>query len=240
MRQKANIRLSIYSSIYKLIHPFSVRHMKKVIYILYLSLGLCIALMIFSYNLVENSVSDRIYKNIKELPNHHVGLVLGCSQFLLNGHENLFFKYRIDAAFELYAGGKVRYFIVSGDNSRTTYDEPSAMKNELVKKGVPSEHIFLDYAGFRTLDSVVRTGKVFSCNQFIVISQLFHIKRAVYIGLEYDYDVIGYAAKEVNSFSSFKTKAREILARVKMFLDLKLLNTQPKFLGPRVNIPSPK
>jgi SanA protein len=109
-----------------------------------------------------------------------VGLVLGTSQYLKNGYLNWYFKYRIEATVELYKKGKIDFILVSGDNSHKNYDEPTAFKNELIKRGIPADQIYLDYAGFRTLDSVVRAKEIFGQTSITIISQKFHNERAIY------------------------------------------------------------
>ena len=100
---------------------------------------------------------------------------------LKNGNNNLYFDYRILAAVELYKAGKIKYILISGDNRKKDYNEPEEMKKALIQKGVPAKFIYLDYAGFRTLDSVVRAKEVFGQNQLTIISQRFHNERAIYL-----------------------------------------------------------
>ena len=178
----------------------------------------------------------KVYNSIEEVPERKIGLVLGCSKFLSNGRKNLYFQQRIDAAKELYFSDKVKFLLVSGDNSTKYYDEPTTMKKDLIALGVPGNKIYCDYAGLSTLDSVVRTKEVFKENQFIVISQGFHVRRAIYLGLAHDIDLIGYAPQGVSGLGSLKTELREFLARGKALLDVKFLNRQPKFLGEPVII----
>ena len=132
----------------------------------------------------------------------------------------------------LYQAGKISYIVVSGDNSRKTYDEPTQMKADLVLGGVPEEVIFLDYAGFRTWDSVVRIKEIFSQDDFTIISQRFHNERAVYLARRYGLNAVAFNAKDVGKF---KTNFREKLARVKVFVDL-LTNKKPRFLGEKIEI----
>lgn len=184
-----------------------------------------------SRHMILKASSGKTYSDIQTLPNNKVGLVLGCSRILPNGRTNLFFKYRMQAAFEAFSHGKIEYLIVSGDNHIKTYDEPSDMKAALVEMGIPKEKIYCDYAGFRTLDSIVRAKKVFKENKITVISQKFHNQRAIFIGQQHGLDVIGYNAKNVNLRSALKTRCREHLARVKAVIDVVLINRKPKFLG---------
>ncbi|MDF1860822.1 MAG: ElyC/SanA/YdcF family protein [Verrucomicrobiales bacterium] len=102
---------------------------------------------------------------------------MGCSEFLANGRTNLYFRYRMEAAAEAFHQGKYRFLIVSGDNSRKEYNESEAMRNALFRRGVPYSRIYEDFAGFRTLDSVVRAKEIFGQKMLLVISQRFHNER---------------------------------------------------------------
>ncbi|OQY29384.1 MAG: hypothetical protein B6244_04000 [Candidatus Cloacimonetes bacterium 4572_55] len=189
--------------------------------------------------LIIYGVGDRIYSNIEQVPENDVGLVLGTSKRLTTGEPNLYFHYRMCAAADLYHAGKVKHLLVSGDNRFRNYNEPIDMKNALVDLGVPDSLVTLDYAGFRTLDSVVRSNKVFCQNKITIISQRFHNYRAVFIGLRYEIDAIAYCANDVpptRSYLSMKVRVRELLARVKTILDLYILHKQPKFLGEKIEI----
>lgn len=185
---------------------------------------------------IERTAQGRVYSSASRVPKHQVGLVLGCSPTLPDGRANLFFTYRIQAAAELFHAGRVTHLLVSGDNSRTDYDEPSAMRDALIEQGVPPDRITLDYAGFRTLDSVVRARRVFQQHDFVVISQAFHVKRAIFIARFHAAHVVGFAAQDVPRTTGLKTNLREHLARVKTVLDVTLLNRQPKFLGSPIDI----
>ena len=185
---------------------------------------------------IDTVSQGKVYDSIEEVPERKIGLVLGCSKYLSNGRKNLYFQQRIEAAQELYFSDKVKFLLVSGDNSTKYYDEPTTMKKDLIALGVPGNKIYCDYAGLSTLDSVVRTKEVFKENQFIVISQGFHVRRAIYLGLAHDIDLIGYAPQGVSGLGSLKTELRECLARGKALLDVKFLNRQPKFLGEPVII----
>jgi len=184
---------------------------------------------------VEQKTKDYIYDDVNNIPKNEVGLLLGTSKYLTSGMENLYYTYRIQAAVELYENKKIDIIIVSGDNSTKEYNEPVMMMNDLVEKGVNKEDIVLDYAGFRTLDSVVRSKEIFEQNKITIISQKFHNERAIFIAMIKDIDAIGYNAKDVNIRYGFKTQVREYLARVKMFFDI-AVNKQPKFLGEKILI----
>ena len=125
--------------------------------------------------------------------------------------------------------------MVSGDNSSTDYDEPSTIKNDLVAQGIPPTKIFLDYAGFRTLDSVVRSKEIFGQHEVTIISQQFHNERGIYIAESKGMKAVGINAKDVSTPYGFKTRLRERFARVKMMLDL-IFGKKPKFLGEKIQI----
>ena len=182
--------------------------------------------------------SGRVFDSasIDAVPHRRAAVVMGCVRTLSNGLNNLYFSRRIDAAAELYKAGKVDCLIVSGDNHVKGYDEPSDMKESLVESGVPAERIVCDYAGFRTLDTVVRAKKVFGLDSFIVVSQPDHVRRAVFTARGFGCDAYGYAAKDVNGRYSIKTTIREQLAKIAAVLDV-ILRRSPKFLGPREALP---
>ena len=180
-----------------------------------------------------------ISESIAALPRLRAGVVLGCRKTFSNGLSNLYFTRRIVAAAELYKAGKVDCLIVSGDNHVKTYDEASDMKSSLVEAGVPEAQIVCDYAGFRTLDTVVRAKKVFGLDSFVVISQPDHVRRAVFTARGFGCDAYGYAAQDVNGRYSIKTTIREQLAKIAAVLDV-ILRRSPKFLGPREPLPGDK
>lgn len=210
------------------------RKRKFIIYIL-ISIAIVFALTTWANITVYQTAKRFISDDMANVKPNNVGLLLGTSRNLKNGAKNDFFFNRIDAAVELFKGGKIRNIIISGDNSKADYNEPIDMKAELVKNGIPDSLIYLDYAGFRTLDAVVRARDIFGQNSFIVISQKFHNERAVYLARKFGIDAFGYNAKEVQAYKGFKTKLREFFARDKMFLDL-LFGVKPKFLGEKIII----
>ena len=186
--------------------------------------------------LVRRAAAGRTYADAQAIPARKVGLVLGCVGRLPDGHRNLFFTYRMQAAAELFHAGKVRFLLVSGDNHHCTYDETTEMKTELIWLGVPAERIQCDYAGFRTFDSVVRAKEVFGETELTVISQQFHNERAIFIAQHRGLDLIGYNARDVGSGRGVLIRLREQLARVRTVLDAFVLPTQPHFLGPKIQI----
>lgn len=209
----------------------------KLVYALLALLVLMVAAIFIADGLIKSFAKDKLYSEVSSVPINKVGVVLGTSKYLVNGNINRYYQYRIDAAAELYHSGKVEYILVSGDNRHHSYNEPQTFKNDLVKKGIPAEKIYLDYAGFRTLDSMVRAKEVFGQESVTVVSQQFHNERAIYLAEKRGLKAIGFNAKDVNLRSGARVQFREYLARVKMFSDL-IFSKQPRFLGEEIEIGS--
>ncbi len=187
---------------------------------------------------IEQAASSALHDDIEALPHKRVAVVLGCSPVLKSGVPNWYFENRMAAAAAAYRAQKVDYLLVSGDNHVATYDEPTAMKLALVRLGVPTERIVLDYAGFSTLDSMVRAKKVFGLSEFCIITQRDHALRAIYIAQANGIDAVGFAAEDVSKWRGLRTRCRESLARVRTLLDVHVLGRKPHFLGPPVLIES--
>lgn len=204
----------------------------KIILVLFIILGIIIISNNYWY--VHNA-KDRVYSKVKEVPKNKVGLLLGTSKYLAKGRINLYYAHRIDAAVALYKAGKIEYILISGDNGSAYYDEPTTFKNDLIKRGIPEDKIVLDFAGFRTLDSVVRAKEIFGQHSYTIISQQFHNERAIFLADRFEVDAIGFNAKDVGRRYGFKIKAREVFARAKSSIDV-LFNVKPKYLGEKIKI----
>lgn len=213
-----------------------INSMKKKKRIIFILIFLLPVIMVFiSNSIIEKYAENKTYSNSSEIKNNKVGLVLGTAKKLQNGQINLYFKYRIEATVALYNKGKISFVLISGDNGHDNYNEPEDFKNELIKKGIPEHKIYLDYAGFRTLDSVIRANKIFGQKSITIISQKFHNERAIYLAEEHGITAIGFNAKDVTGKKGLKTQVREYFARTKAFLDI-VFNVQPKFLGKKIEI----
>ena len=186
--------------------------------------------------IIKSNAKGKIYSTVDTIPYNTVGLILGTSKHLTDGRLNLYYTNRVTAATELFRADKIKFVIVSGDNSRIDYNEPQQIKLDLMKVGINSSKIYLDFAGFRTFDSMVRAKEIFGQDSLTVITQNFHNERAIYIASRLGMHTIGYNAKDVDKASGLKTQIREKLARVKVFID-DLFGTKPKFLGHPINIP---
>jgi SanA protein len=207
---------------------FGMKKFFQPVYTYFLAEGIVLFLL-FSFwcnHIVVANASGKLYSDAGQIPYNDVALVPGTSK-KIGRWINPYFKYRMEAAAELYKKGKIKHILVSGDNSRQGYDEPTDMMNYLVTLGVPKKAITRDYAGFRTFDSMIRAKEIFGVNTLTVVSQQFHNERAIYIGEYFGMNVIGFNAKMPSSHNDF----REFLARTKAVLDVHVLWTKPKFLG---------
>jgi vancomycin permeability regulator SanA/LAS superfamily LD-carboxypeptidase LdcB len=208
---------------------------KRLITSVFLFIVLFISFIFIANIWVVKSSNPSCYNSVKDIPHNKVGLVLGTSKYLKGGFINLYFKHRIDATVDLFKNKKIDYVLVSGDNSTHRYNEPKEFKKELIKNGIPADRIHLDYAGFRTYDSMIRANKVFQLDSVTVVSQKFHNQRAIYIGKKNGIEVIGFNAQDVNNRYGLKTQLREYLAKVLVIWDVATYRS-PKFLGDPIKI----
>jgi SanA protein len=188
-----------------------------------------VIILMLPWGIISLSTQNRVYRDVDDIPERSVGLLLGTTPGI--NSSNLFFRTRIEATKELYERGKIHHILVSGDNANASYNEPEAMRLALIKAWIPNESITLDYAGFRTLDSIVRAKEIFSLTGWMtLISQPFHIERAMYIADAYDIDTIGYGAANISlSFWAYPY-LREIWARWVALYDI-ISWTDPIVLG---------
>jgi len=169
-----------------------------------------------------------VHSSVESLPATAVGVVLGTSKNIAPNRPNLHFQTRMEATSRLYQAGRIRHVIVSGAQNSRYYDEPTDMISALVALGIPKSAITPDRSGFRTLDSVVRVAEVFGETRYTLITDDFHINRAVFLARHHGHDAIGFSATRVEPALSFKSRFREIFARVKAVLDVYLFSTQPR------------
>ena len=214
--------------------------MKRIIRMFKIVVLLCVLAAMVplgAYMAVKVNARHKNFVSTANVPYNKVGLVLGTSPKMPSGKPNFFFTSRIDAAARLYKSGKVSYLLVSGDNGSKQYDEPTAMRDALVAAGVPAKAIYLDYAGFRTLDSVVRADEIFGQSSITLVSHRFHNERAIYIAEHHGMKAVGFCAKDarLTKRSLMTTLVRESASRVKMFLDF-ITGRKPKYLGEKITI----
>jgi SanA protein len=199
------------------------------------ALAFGVAATLTAWELVERKADPRIFTSVADVPPARAGLVLGTSRWLPGRTPNPYFDKRIEAAAKLFEAGKVEYLIVSGNQSQGGrpnggYDEPNDMRDALVAEGVPAERIYRDYAGFRTLDSILRASRVFGQDRIIVISQHFHLARALYLAAQHGLPYDGFEAEGVPWQEDVRTQLREAGARLRAVLDT-TLGSGPRFGG---------
>jgi SanA protein len=201
-------------------------------------LAFAVALSLASWLVVDVEAAPRIHASVDDLTPAKAGLVLGTSRLAPGRVPNPYFDARIAAAARLFASGKVEYLIVSGNQSQGGrpaggYDEPSDMRDALIAEGVPADRIYRDYAGFRTLDSVLRAHGVFGQDRVIVVSQRFHLARALFLAAEHGLVFDGLEAEDAPLRYDVWTKLREMGARVRAVVDA-ALHLGPRFGGARI------
>ncbi|MGB5820637.1 MAG: ElyC/SanA/YdcF family protein [Saonia sp.] len=208
---------------------------KRYRYILIAILTIPMLILFICNFTIAKSVEGKTFERIDTIKKNRVGIVLGTSKRLTDGNPNPYYTFRINAALKLFRAKKIEFVLVSGDNGTAYYNEPKTIKKDLIAGGIPEEKIFLDYAGFRTLDSMVRAREIFGQDSVTVISQKFHNERAIYLAEKKGLSAIGFNATDISGKQGLKVHFREYFARVKVFIDL-LLNTQPKFYGEKIEI----
>lgn len=210
----------------------------KKISLVSLALALLTMLAIFILNhKIKITTEDHIYNTLDEVPTAHTAIVLGAS-VKSNGNLSIMLRDRVESALLLYNKGKVKRFLLSGDNGSVSYNEPKAMKKYLIERGVPEEHIYLDYAGFDTYDSMYRAKAVFEVDDAIIVTQGFHLPRAVFIARKLNLNYNGYTGdKRIYAHQDYNIK-REFLANIKAYLEL-AFSKDPTYLGSKIPITGP-
>ncbi|MFF8602697.1 vancomycin high temperature exclusion protein [Streptomyces sp. NPDC015232] len=175
------------------------------------------------------TTEDRL-RDTADVPAQDVAVVFGAG--LWNGRPTPYLAHRLDAAAELYRSGKVKVLLVTGDNSRTEYDEPSAMRTYLARRGVPDDKVVSDYAGFDTWDSCVRAKKIFGVDRAVLVTQDFHIRRALALCGAAGVEAYGVGVGEPKDATWYYGTTRELAAAGKAAVDA-ALRPDPRFLGAR-------
>lgn len=200
-----------------------------------LLLSLLAIFMVIFINLYIHRVSKKaLYREVSELPSTYAALVLG-AHVSKDGVPSNFLQDRLDMAFHLYNQHKVKRLLLSGDHGTLDYDEVNNMRNYLLKKGANTNDIFLDHAGFDTYNSIVRAREIFGIHEMVVVSQEFHLQRALYIAKKMDVKAYGIVADKSNYGSLRYLKFREKIACVKAFMEV-VINKEPRFLGEKIPI----
>ncbi|CAN5342417.1 ElyC/SanA/YdcF family protein [soil metagenome] len=206
-----------------------MKKLKKLL--LFLLIGVMIFIItIFGLNIyIRNTTSSSIYNNLADLPNSHTVIILGASVHS-DGKLSPILQDRVDTGLKLYRQRKANRFLVSGDNRSTDYDEVNAMKNYLVAKGVPPDHIFTDPAGIDTYDSMYRAKAIYNVSSATVVTQEFHLPRTLFIARNLGFDFVGYPANPNKYQTEASLKRREKLANFKALYEV-FFNQVPASMG---------
>lgn len=207
--------------------------MRLIKYLIIFCFLLFMLISVVNFMVIRKS-RNYIYDSIKEVPACYTAIVLGAKVYN-SGYPSAFLKDRMDVAIDLYHQQKIKRFLLSGDHGQVNYDEVNNMKNYLLKQGVDTCDIFLDHAGFDTYSTMVRAKKIFQVNDAIIVSQEFHLSRAVYIARSIGLNAYGIKSDKQKYPSVGRLMIRELLANVKAFSAL-LFNKKPRFLGDQIPI----
>lgn len=200
-----------------------------------IALVLIIIIFFFAVQIYINSYSEKFIVNADTAPVSDAVIVLGALVYN-NGQPSPVLQDRLDYALELYNKGKAGKILVSGDHGTKEYDEVNAMKDYLLKKGVPREDIFMDHAGFDTYDSIYRAKHIFEVNTLLISTQRFHINRSLYIARKLGIEAYGYPSPDKDIYNMKTLNIRESLAKIKAFFDTDIFKTKPKFEGDTIPI----
>jgi vancomycin permeability regulator SanA len=209
------------------------RIIKRALIIAALLLILIMAAVFILYLHVQSAGASFIRPDIQSIEPCDAAVILGAHVYS-DGTLSSVLMDRVLTAIEVYKAKKARKILVSGDHGRKNYDEVNAVKTVLVNSGIPEEDIFLDHAGFDTFDSLYRCKHIFSANKVIIVTQEFHLGRALYIGSRLGLDVQGIKADR-QEYAGSMMKLREIPACVKAYFEI-LFGSGPKFMGEKIPI----
>ncbi|CAA9200352.1 hypothetical protein FLA105534_03088 [Flavobacterium bizetiae] len=201
------------------------------IFLYLLIIGLVTIVSINYY--VKSSTKKNIYYSIKRFPKNDVGIIFGAG---INGDQpSKYLKDRLDAGILLYKANRINKILLSGDNGRDEYDELTVMKNYCFNHGVDTTKIFIDYAGFDTYSTMYRAKHIFNIKRATLISQEYHLNRAIYIGQKLGIKSVGYSANNGEYLGYKYVTFREYGSICKSFFDV-LRNRDPRFLGTPIDI----
>ncbi len=196
-----------------------MKTIKKIILFSVLGIVMAILLVLGLRAYIERETQVFIYDSVTEVPTAKTVIILGASVFS-DGKLSNILKDRVDTAFRLYKEGKVENFLVTGDHRSDDYNEVKAMRNYLIYRGVPSEKIILDHSGLDTYDSMYRAGSVFEIEEAIVVTQKFHLPRAIFIAKHLKLPYTGLAAHSKSYRTTNKIERRELFANFKAVYEL--------------------
>jgi SanA protein len=202
---------------------------------LFLIFCLISVIVIVSINLFIVTKSKQfIYKKESDLPKCYTAIVLG-ALVSKSGYLSDFLQDRLDVAIQLYKNRKISRFLLSGDHGHANYDEVNSMKAYLIKNGINTNDIFLDHAGFDTYNTMVRANEIFQVNDAIIVTQEFHLSRAIYIARQKGLIAYGICADKREYSSINRLRIRELIANLKALYEI-AINKKPKFMGSSIPI----
>jgi SanA protein len=209
------------------------QHLKLFRYFIWLALLSFLIVILINFLILSTS-RKYIYSDISNIPKSYTAIVLGAQVHQLGVPSN-FLKDRLDEAIELYKSNKISRFLLSGDHGRSNYDEVNTMKIYLLENGIDTNDIFLDHAGFDTYSSMYRAREIFEVKDAIIVTQNFHLPRAVFIARKLGIKAYGINADKQNYSSISYLRKREKIANIKACLEL-LIHKKPKYLGEKIPI----
>lgn len=214
---------------------FFLNHRKQAIGVVIILLTVTLALFLAINYYVERVGLQYIY-SANDVPNCDAVIILGAYVFP-DGTLSYMLEDRVTVGYELYEQGKVPKIIVSGDHGRKDYDEVNTMKSFLKNKGVTGQDIFMDHAGFSTYESLYRARDIFQAKKIIIVTQRYHLLRAIFIARELGLEAYGVAS-DMHDYGQVMAayEAREMAARNKDFWLAKVLKPQPTFLGEAIPV----
>ena len=205
------------------------KHFKKLIVLAIIGL-----MLVLSVNFYVKSLTNvLIYNSLNQVPNENVGIIFGAG--IIGDKPSKYLKDRLDKGIELYNSNKINKILISGDNGSDEHDELTVMKKYCFEKGVDSTKIYIDYAGFDTYSTMYRAKNIFKIKSAVLISQKYHLNRALYIGNRLNIKSIGFSANEGEYRNYSYVCFREYFSTFKAVLDI-IRNRKPKFLGNEINI----
>ncbi len=205
--------------------------------LIYLSAAVC--LMTFAVLIIDMYVSGSGKKyvvGINDLNGDADCIIIPGASVIANKYPSVILKDRLDTAYEVYKATGIKRVLVSGDHGTTEYDEVNVMRDYLIDKGIPGEDIFMDHAGFDTYQTMFRAYEIFGIRSAVVVTQDFHLYRALFIGRNIGIDVYGIDSALRKYLYSFRNRLREYPARVKAFIECRISKPDPEFLGDKIPI----
>jgi len=182
--------------------------------------------------LIKINANHKTYSETNLIPKNRVGLVLGTGKYNAKKEINACYKNRIEATLKLFNAQKINLVLVSGSNKQ---NELQSYKQDLINGGIPENNIYMDYSGFRTIDSVIRAKEIYGLEKFTIISQKFHNERAIYLAEKKGLQVVGFNAKDPKNKYTLKKLIKEYISKTVAPLDI-FFNTEASYLGEKSKI----